>query len=558
MAQKQKQFSNRQGGFSLLVALLFVAFFGTVLTSFVYNRSGQVMRAEANITGWQAAKIARAARVFVRNQLAADTNLRATLDIDAGGPQEIPLSTLMSQSLLPADFAVQQGGEFVTALGQQITVIMANYPIDGDPTQDSTVPTAYIYLRDSAKSNSGIVQEIVQEIRRQNVAISAPVFNGATNISGDCNGMGDSVIIWDSGCMGMVEFTALTGDTTFEPGSLVVPAWRSVNFDTRALMRFPQPEQSGMNTMLTELEMGDPLADCATNDASRISIPSDGTNVTDLCGAMDDDIAAIDNDLADHRRDIIGTRNLEGNSYVVYQQGGNDVTIDDTGMRVNAATDEAYSFDVSGTLDAAGDMKVFGGDIALSGAATVDRNVMLPTRLGQTITANVSGVLSANDMTSDTLEVYQTVITGSSISANTAAVTPSTNVAASMTTETLQMNTNGDVNVATNADLLGDSTIQSTIISGTGSAGSYSYVTGNLNAQNIAIDGNNNVSDTAVINGVTTIGTLNVTNGGSAQCAGDCPQRVAFCEQNGGALGFDCCMRNVWNDNRYVCVSDGS
>lgn len=547
-----------QRGFSLLVALIFVSFFGAVLTNFVYNRSGESLREEAKITGWQAAKIARAARIHVRNELMLNPNLKFTLDINSAGPQIIDLNTLTGSGLLPADFGNIVGGVDVTALSQEIQIIMANYPVDGDPALDSTVPTAYVYLIDSNRSDAGIVQEIVQAIRREEVAIAAPVFDEAgNNLSGACNGLGDSVVIWDSGCMGEIEFTALTGDANFIPGSLVIPAWRSVNFDTRVLMRTPQPEVTGMNTMLTELEMGDPLADCATNAASRIQVPNDGAGETDLCGAISDDIAAVTTAEADRRRDIIGTRHLTGNSYIAYQQGGNDVTIDSAGLRTNAASDEVYSMDVAGSLTATGDMKAFDGDINVTGATTVDRNVIVPTRVGQTITANISGTLTSNSMTSTDLEVFNTITTAAPISANTTNATPAANIADSMVTSTMQMDNNGTVNVSQNADLLGDTNVSSTSIAGTSSAGSYSYVTGNLSVQNLNVGGDSNVSDTTVVAGASAIGTLNITNGGDAQCAGDCPERIAFCEQNGGALGFDCCMRNIWNDTRYTCVSDG-
>lgn len=560
MGQSKNIYAGRQQGFSLLVALIFVTFFGAVLATFVYDRSDVVLRDEAGVTGWQAAKIARASRIYVRNQLSANPNLKYVLDIAGSGPQVIPLGELMAASLLPSDFAVQGNGAFLTALGQEITVIMANYPVDGDPNLDSTVPTAYVYLRDSDRSNASLVQQVVQAIRREDVAIAAPVFNGTTNISGDCNGMGDAVVIWDSGCMGTIEFAALTGDATFEPGSLVVPSWRAVNFDTRVLMRYPQPEVSGMNTMLTELEMGDPLADCETNAASRISVPSDAAGITDLCGSMNDDVTAVNDADADRRRDIINTRNLSGNSYIAYQQTGNDVVLDnETGTRTNAATDESHSFDVTGNLTATGDAKAFDGDITVTGTTTLDRNIIVPTRIGQDVTANIGGVLTANGMTSDNLEVFNTVITPAAISANTVNAVPAANITSSLTTSVMQMNTAGaTVNVATDADLLGITEAQTTAISGASGVGSYSYVAGNLNVQNMMVTGNVNIADTAVVAGQAAIGTLNVSNaGGDAQCAGDCPGRIEYCEQNGGALGFDCCMRNVWNDNRYVCVSDG-
>lgn len=532
-----------QKGFSLLIALIFVSFFGAILTGFVYDRTGESMRDEAEITGWQAAKIARAARVYVRDQFVANPNLKATLDIDAGGPQTVQLSTLISESLLPSDFARSTGGRFFTALDQEISVIMANYPIDGEATDENTVPTAYIYFRDSDRSNASLVQDIVQAARRENVSVSAPVFDGSANISGNCNGMGDSVVIWDSGCMGTVEFAALTGET-FEPGSLVIPAWRSVNYDSRVLTRYPQPEMDGMATMLTELEMGDPLADCATNPANRVKMPSDSglETVTELCGAHSDNPGAVTAAAADRRRDILNTRNLVGNSYIDYHQAANDVTIAADGTRVNAATDEAHGLNIGGNLVATGDMKVFGSDMTIGQKATIDRNVMVPTRMGQTVTANIGGVLSGNSMSSETLEVFNNVNTGATISSQTANVTPAAVMNGGLVTNKMQMNTSGaNVNVTGNADMLGTTTTGSTTITGASTAGSFTYVAGNLNTRNINVQNNVNVNDTAVFNGGATIGRIDVTNGGSARCAGDCPPRHEYCISQ-GALTYEQCM----------------
>lgn len=555
MEKKHNQYRFRANhGFSLLVALIFVSFFGAVLGTFVFSRSGENMRREAQITGWQAAEIARAARIYVRNQVINDPNLKYTLDIASGGPQEIDLSVLSSTGLLPADFANTRDGVRVTALSQEIKVYMANFPVDGNPTAEATVPTAYVVLLDNERSNAGFTQEIVEAIRRENVAIGAPVFDeDGNNLTGDCNGFGDTVGLWDTGCMGLAEYTVLTGDAVFTPGSLVIPAWRSVNFDNRILMRTPQPEMGGANTMLTELEMGDP--DCA----NTITVPDDGSGTTELCGAFSDDISAGDVATADRRRDITGTRNLMGNSYISYSQSGTDVTFDnETALRRDAAVDEANSLDVLGDLTATGDLKAFEGNIAIGNTATIDRNVIVPTRSGQSVTANIGGVLTSNSMTSTDLEVFNTVSTSAPISANQAVVVPSASITNALATKFMRMETNGTVNVSQDADLLGDTNAVSTAITGGGQVAGYSYVTGNLGVQNLQVNGGVNVNDTVVVGGGSTIGRIDVTNGNDAQCAGDCPERIEFCKANGGALGFDCCMRNTWNDRRYVCVNDGS
>lgn len=525
MAQFIKKTSNAQKGFSLLIALVFVGFFGSVLTAFVYSRSGESLRNEATITGWQVAKIARAARIYVRDEFVANPNLRTYLA--SVGSEDIPVADLVSASLLPNDFARTSGGSAFTALNQEIRVIMANYPIDGDPNDPATVPTAYVYLMDSPRSNNSLVQDVVQEARRQDVAISAPLFDSlGNNLSATCNG-GESVIIWDTGCMSASEFTALTGDSTFIQGSLVVPAWRSVNFDSRILMRFPQPEGTGASTMLTELEMGDPLADCETNAASRISVPSDSGGETELCGAMNDDIAQTDAALADRRRDILNARNLEAGTYIAYRQTGNDVVYQPGTMaRTNKSADEATTFNVVGDLTATGDMKAFNGDITLADRITVDRNITVPTNAGNTVTANIGGRLSGHTMTSSELDVSSLVSTNARISANEVRATPATQVNSNLVTQMMQMNSSGaNISVSNNVDMLGNTNAQT--VSVIGNAGPYSLTAGELNARNIQIGANVSATESVFLGSTANTNRVDVNNAaGSAQCRGDCPERT--------------------------------
>lgn len=504
-------------GFSLLIALVFVAFFGSVLTSFVYSRSGESLRNEAEITGWQVAKIARAARVFVRDQLSANPNLK--FDLAASGPQLIDVDDLTNASLLPHDFAREDGGSFFTALDQEIRVIMANYPVGADPAALSTVPTAYVYLVASDRAGQSLIQDIVQAARRQDVAIAAPLFDEFNNnLSGTCDGLGDSVVIWDTGCLADVEFATLTGED-FVPGSLMVPAWRSVNFDSRILMRFPQPEGTGASTMLTELEMGDPLADCETNEDSRITVPSDDAGETELCGAISDNIAEADGQLADRRRDMLNIGNLEGGTYVAYRQSGNDVTHDSiTGFRTNAAADEVNALDLDGDLTATGDMKVFEGNTDVAGTVTVDRNVLVPTNAGNTVTASV-GRLSGNAMTASTLDVTALVTTGAPISANEIIATPTAIIDGTLVTEQMQMNTGGATITSTGgADMLGRTDASSVALSG---AGEYSYISGSISTQSVNVTGNVAAGNSAALS------TVSAGRVDTAECRGDCPERIA-------------------------------
>lgn len=531
-------------GFSLLITLIFVAFFGSVATTFIYNQTGVTLKREAEIAGWQAVKIARAARVFVRDKFAANPALPQTLDIAATGPQVLSIDIIKNAALLPDNFLREEGGEYFNALDQRIVVFMANYPIDGNPSLETTVPTDYIYFEDNEVTNGSLIQDIVQSARKQDLALAAPIFDAnGINLSGQCNGLGNAIAIWDSGCMGEVEFTALTGET-FREGSLLVPAWRAVNFDSRILMRYPQPELVGMNTMLTELEMGDPIADCETNPNSRISIPSDTGGVTDICGSLSDNQAASDISEADRRRDILNTNNLQGSSYIAYQQGGSDVRVDSAGIQSNSGADETYSFDVANGLVANGDMKAFEGNISVSGTSTLGRNVNVPTRTGQTVTANIGRTLSANGLNSTNLEVLGNYGISAPIGTEVLNVEPSANIPGTLVTEQLDMGTaSSSVNVVTRADMLGTTNTDNMVVTGATNTSGYSMIAGNLNLQGAVVSGQTQVQDTIAVRGAANMLRLDVTG----TCAGDCPERRLWCIANRGALSFhDCMAQNGW------------
>lgn len=536
--------SANNKGFSLLITLIFVAFFGTVATTFIYNQTGVTLQREAEIAGWQAVKIARAARIFVRDEFAADPTLPQALDIAGAGPQILSIDALKNASLLPENFLREESGAYFNAMDQRVVVYMANYPIDGDPSLETTVPTAYVYFEDNEVSNGSLIQDMVQSARKQDLALSAPIFDGSgVNLSGICNGLGNAIAIWDSGCMGEVEFTALTGED-FAEGSLLVPAWRAVNFDSRILMRYPQPELAGMNTMLTELEMGDPMADCETNPNSRVSIPSDsGVRVTDLCGAMSDDQTAPNVAEADRRRDILNTNNLQASSYIAHRQAGNDVTVNNMGVQSVSAADETYSLDVANGLTATGDFKAFDGDIAISQRTTVGRNVSVPTRNGQTVTANIGRTLTANGLNSTNLEVTGNFSLASPIGTETLNVEPAANVPGELVTETLGLTSGtANVDVITRADMLGTTNTDSLNVTGATNSSGYSLISGNLNATNLTVNGRVNVQDTLAIQGSSNTNRIDVN-----VCAGDCPERRLWCINNRGALSFHQCMaQNGW------------
>lgn len=538
-------FYNKNNGFSLAIVLLLITVLGGFLGGIVINSGGQSTRLEAEIAGWEGAKIARAARIFVRDELANNANLANELNATLGtGPRDIPVSTLIGEAMLPNGFAREQGGEFFNALGQRIRIIMANFPVDGDPALDTTVPTAYVYYENSNKSNGSLIQDIVQEARREGVAVSAPLFNGGANISGDCNGEGDSAVVWDTGCMSDLEFTALTGDN-FVEGSLIIPAWRSVNFDARALLRFPQPESTGFPTMLTELEMGEPN-DCDTNPNLFITIPADdGTpDASEICSSVSDSGATIDN-----RRDIIGVRNIEAESIIANPQVGDDVFIDTTTGIATVRANETHALDIAGSLNATGDAKVYDGDVTVTGDLIADKNIFVTrTDAGTPLSASIGSVRTGNSTSDGLIVTERPDLEGNIAVQGDVAINGAVNVSNSLVTQNLQM-TGGaanNMNVSGDANMLGSSQFQTVNISGAGSTGSYSYVSGEFNTSNdLTVNGSVNSSDSLSFLGTTTVSTMNVYNpNGSidAECLDDCPQRELdeFCRNITGMTYAEC------------------
>ncbi len=377
----------------LAVTLVIVAvIFGMISTTIEFQESKTAR--EAKIAAHEAQVLARAARVYVRNLIANSTATDPRLDIAtiAQTPTDIPIADLVAENLLPPGFSLRNGN-FENALGQPIRLIMANYPIGGDPILRTTVPTAYLYFEEDGNTpvatNPNYTQEITNELRNMNISISSPIYNGTTLISPTCsngnpsNASGQAVSIWDTSCIDTTEFTALTGDATFTPGSYILPVWKAVNFNQNAVLRFPQPEQGGEQVMQVDLEMGEML-DCVANPAQSVNIRTDtGMTPLPLCKALDDDVSSN----IDNRRAILNSSNVISRGLIIDPQfGANDVA-------VGGATiaDNSNDLFIAGLTTVNGDTKVFDGLTDIEGITNVDRGII-------SASVDVDGKFSADSM----------------------------------------------------------------------------------------------------------------------------------------------------------------
>jgi hypothetical protein len=527
-----------QNGFSLAVVLMLVTVMGGFLVGITGNNRGSA-RQEAEVAGWELAEISRAARIYARNQISLNPNLVNDLSPSGTGPQDIFVTDLITDAMLPSDFLRQIDGSTSNALGQPIRIILANFPIDGDPLDPQTVPTAYVYVESTDKVNGTIIQDVVQAVRGEGVGVSAPIFSGGNNVTGECDGSGeDTAILWDTGCLNYTDFTTLTGGDVFEEGDFVIPTWRSVNFDTRAIMRFAHPESTGLPTMLTALEMGVPH-DCTANPTQFIDVPSDsGTTASDICGALDDSVGV------DNRRDIINTSNIETSSVIVDPQAIGDTTTDVNGL-IGSRTEEAYAMSITGTLNATGDAKVYDGDVTVGQNLTADKNIFATNNGAGTAVSASIGLLDTGNATATNLTVTNTPSIGGDVSVQNDFLVPgNTTVSGSVVAEQLQMNAGADnITVIESANMLGTTVVREANIDGTSPLGSFDYVTGEFNANDINLTGNVSIRESLNILGGATLSRLDVENGGNAECLDDCPQRdlAEFCNNITG-MSYDECM----------------
>lgn len=432
---------RREGGFSLAVIMLFTIVFAVVIAVIAEAQNNASEKRKIDSIAFQAKEIAKAARLYVRNnslsQYMEDTNAdgipdtlrnaaymdanaidrngdgvidslyrKTNLDIGGTGPVQITVANLIAAGYLPATFnRIDAAGNDLTEftfLQQPIEIYAANSPVDGLPTSDTTVATAYVVLGDSARVDGTSAILLAQALQNEKVQIVAPLYSGGANISDTCGG-GSAIAIWDTGCMDDDTYDLLTGNAagsgTFVEGTLVVPSWKAAQLDSRAVMRFPQPESTTYATMLTDLKLASNLdADgdgnlCLAADGS-LNDNDDGIMLTQddefgalttiwsgLCKSSSDDSTAN----LDVRKDIYNVTNLDAVRVIAADQRDRAVVGDDyrdTRLVLDGSaagiftTGETYNIDDTENLfsgsDVGTDTRDFDDVVAIGGSLNVN------------------------------------------------------------------------------------------------------------------------------------------------------------------------------------------
>lgn len=267
-----------EAGFSLLLVLLFVGLIASVFSGFLYYQSSAAIDRDARAAGWHLVEVSKAARLFARNRSipgneAALTSNGAIICCTAANVQgqagsiEITVGDLIAANHLPAGFPARN------PLGQDLRIFISSYPPSTTPMTSSLPIASYVMTTSPAAGRAAaIVGErtavsLTEGARDAGMSVSAPLFLSGVNNSDTCGGSGQpSVMIWDTGCLTQADVNIITGAAggiAVAAGQVIVPTWRAVDHDLRALMRYPQPENPTANTMLTDMLFANPLGEVA-------------------------------------------------------------------------------------------------------------------------------------------------------------------------------------------------------------------------------------------------------------------------------------------------------
>lgn len=290
-------FFVREEGFSLLLVLLFIGVISSVFTVTFWRQSEQYINRQAYASGWHLVEVSEAARVFVRNAsmnpviLTSGIQCCSQADVqNQGGSIEIQLNDLVASGHLSPLLNFENG------LNQDLRVFAASYTPVADPLTQDLVITSYVVTdaavagtRSAMITNPRTAAALMLGARDAGMSASAPTIIAGVNLSDDCGG-DPAVMVWDTGCLTQDDVNTITDSAdgiadgvglVVGDGQVIVPTWRVIDHDLRAMMRYPQPENPSGNQMFTDLHFGDPVDFAANPDTAAVDNRVDMLNVGD-------------------------------------------------------------------------------------------------------------------------------------------------------------------------------------------------------------------------------------------------------------------------------------
>ena len=564
---KKQRLSIRrhQNGASLAIVLLFVGVVLAAIASFYKSQNTKTPNNLTEIAAWEGVQIARAARLYVRNEIAgAGINAQETVAIASAISPRITIDNLVANNLLPENFMatrVDALGNYTNTLGQRIEIIQQNFPLGGATNDPATVPTAYVIFHENPDiddvTEANLMRDIVTTMQRMDLTLYAPIFNGGANISNNCRGE-PSIAYWDTNCINNTDYNILTSGADFTQGNLLIPAWRTVNFDTRAIMRFPQPEQAGLNMMLTDLSLGslNCAANVRINDPTGDGMMGDLNATNPICETNDDDPIAGD----DNRRSILRPGFIEADNLILDPQAGVDVYRYDP-TNINPVTGEMNPI-IKGAEDSDvtipgnliiqnGETRIFGMSAAtglqVTSSTTVASNVILPNGSVTQIDTAQADITNASRLNLANSNIDTNAFVNIDEFHANAGLTSNNNLTSEMMNITpgnsFQIDA-GNLSVHTFSGLINNVNVNGTnTIQGSG----YSFATRQLSANSITANDTLTTNDIKLQNPSNSAVSIDASNdAGTASCKGSgCPRRSAqaFCSNyasKGYTTKIDC------------------
>lgn len=507
----------------MFLTLFFVAGVGLVISTVAFYGRDIQLRNQGYAAGWHITTIAKAARVYVRDNSINPVHPTSFANLQVTGGIEVDIDDLIDNGYLPPNFSA------VNPLGQTVRIFAYFYPVvaPGAADPDVNVPTAYVLTDDDGppRINTNSALALMDGARSAGLSASAPLFVNGANLSDNCGGSA-AVMIWDTGCLNDADIALVTGGTVnIAEGQVMVPAWKSVQHDVRALMRYFQPENPGANVMSTNMFFG--TANLATTDLITnqpyITPTVQRSGILNVASMDVSTLVASDNFNDANGAAIIQAPGFTGDQ--IFTQAVMDDLALNTDYDLSRSHQQVARFNNINlnngrlTIDEAG---------PLQGALRMMPGTTLTVNGADGLTARnltVTGIASATDTNTDfanlaTLSGFDT-INSTDVTVGAAATLNVTNELVTQNLSGGTIFTNGGVNILGPLNNTGNMTI---------SGGTVGTPAASIRATKVETTGNINVfggGSTVTFTGNldTVSGTANIVNLNIRQkCFGDCPE----------------------------------
>lgn len=533
---------RREGGFSLMLALIAVAVIGSAIALNLNLNNERMERERAGQTAWLVEQVSQAARLFIRDNSFSNPALWGRTPL-CSAPREILVADLVPR-YLSANIGIRRdatGTRFVTPLNQTVRVMAANSVINTGACSaaalNSIAPTAYVLLEPSDRTNPGAIISLAESLTERSLPVIAPRFDAAgVNTSPNCSGA-PGTVQWDTGCLTAAQYNFLHPSGVFAQGHFGLPVWLTFRGDNRAIFRFPQPENPLAQTMTTDLRMAaSPNINCAAADQIQIRTSDPAALAAGQpTGSMmvPSGVCPVTNDTntADNRRDVTNVANIVMQRAIVTPQTTDSRLV---GGIAAPVTETNPSLMVTGNVTVNGNVRSFANTNAFTSGATNLYGPASITVAQRDAASAAPRVRTDTTFNTSTLQADTGVVT-----ANTGVEGP-TSVSNSFTSNgAVTLNDNGgagrglvagvisgsgnSLEVTQRASVFGITQVNgNTSIAGTGAP--LAIATARLDAGSVTMPNGSNVT----VGGDFTTGggaNINVINS-VGTCYGDCPDRM--------------------------------